>query len=245
MAPQLGGVRGGGVGGPSGPLAMPPDGLGGGGHGGPGPGGRPSAGGSRPSPAHLYLEPDPRAGPRWGPSSPRPLSRGAGRPGAAVRVSGQWLAGCGAAGSLRHCIQSGVSASASAWRVSGPACNLKPSSKACALDRGPSSRAQHCYNRWVCGRCGLARWTHAGPDTHRKAPLFDGDNPLRVVHVGGRATQPQGVERAARARLANGGQPSLEQPHDGDADRALQSLAKGKELPPIPDARRGGKRVPP
>ena len=53
---------------------------------------------SRPSSAPLYLEPDPRADPRWGPSSPRPLSRGAGRPGVAVRVSGQWLAGCGAAG---------------------------------------------------------------------------------------------------------------------------------------------------
>ena len=86
--------------GPFGPLATPPDGRGGGGrHGSPGPGGQPSAGESRPSPAPLYLEPDPRAGPRWGPSSPRPLSRGAGRPGVAVRVSGQWLAGCGAAGS--------------------------------------------------------------------------------------------------------------------------------------------------
>ena len=91
---------GGGCGGPSGPLAMPPDGRGGGRHGSPGPGGQPSAGGSRPSPAPLYLESDPRAGPRWGPSSPRPLSRSAGRPGAAVRVSGQCLAGCGAAGSL-------------------------------------------------------------------------------------------------------------------------------------------------
>ena len=119
VAPELGGVRGGGVGGPppppalgpewegggewgapSGPLATPPDGRRGGGrHGSPGPGGQPSAGGSRPSPAPLFLEPDPRAGPRWGPSSLRPLSRGAGRPGAAVRVSGQWLAGCGAAGS--------------------------------------------------------------------------------------------------------------------------------------------------
>ena len=37
--------------------------------------------------------------PSLGPLIPRPLSRGAGRPGAAVRVSGQWLAGCGAAGS--------------------------------------------------------------------------------------------------------------------------------------------------
>ena len=95
-------VGGGGEwGGPFGSLATPPDGQGGGGgrHGSPGPGGQPSAGGSRPSPAPLYLVPDPRAGPRWGPSSPRPLSRGAGRPGVAVRVSGQWLAGCGAAGS--------------------------------------------------------------------------------------------------------------------------------------------------
>ena len=116
MAPQPGGVRGGGGGaapppalgpvweggggwgGASGPLATPPDGQGGGRHGSPGPGGQPSAGGSRPSPASLYLEPDPRAGPRWGPSSPRPSSRGAGWPGAAVRVSGQRLAGCGAAG---------------------------------------------------------------------------------------------------------------------------------------------------
>ena len=92
--------RGGGIGG--GPL-VPWRRLltagGGGRHGSPGPGGQPSAGGSRPSPVPLYLEPDPGAGPRWGPSSPRPSSRGAGRPGAAVRVSGQRLAGCGAAGS--------------------------------------------------------------------------------------------------------------------------------------------------
>ena len=38
--------------------------------GGPGPGGQPSAGGSHSFPAPLYLEPDPRAGPRWGPLSP-------------------------------------------------------------------------------------------------------------------------------------------------------------------------------
>ena len=104
MAPQLGGVRGGGGGSVGGPLVpwrcLLTAGGGGGQRGSPGPGGQPSAGGSRPSPAPLYLESDPRAGPRWGPSSPRLLSRGAGRPGAAVRVSGQWLAGCGAAGSL-------------------------------------------------------------------------------------------------------------------------------------------------
>ena len=47
--------------------------------------------------------PLPRAGfsrrPSLGPFIPRPLSHGAGRSGVAVRVSGQWLAGCGAAGS--------------------------------------------------------------------------------------------------------------------------------------------------
>ena len=47
--------------------------------------------------------PLPRAGfsrrPSLGPLIPRPLSRGAGRPGLAVRVSGQWLPGCGAVGS--------------------------------------------------------------------------------------------------------------------------------------------------
>ena len=67
--------------------------------GGPGPGGQPWAGGSHPSPASLYLEPDPLAGPRWGPLSSPPSPRGAGRLGAAVRGSGQRLAGCGAVGS--------------------------------------------------------------------------------------------------------------------------------------------------
>ena len=94
----LSGRGGGSGGGPLVPWRRLLTAGGGGPHGGPGPGGQPSAGGSRPSPAPLYLEPDPRAGPRWGPSSPRPSSRGAGRPGAAVRVSGQQLAGCGAAG---------------------------------------------------------------------------------------------------------------------------------------------------
>ena len=153
MAPQLGWVRGGGGwggrpparpracvggggewGGPFGPLATPPDGRGGGGrHGCPGPGGHPSAGGSRPSPAPLYLEPDPRAGPRWGPSSPRPFSRGAGPPGVAVRVSGQWLAGCGAAGSpprllSPHSLPREVARSLASCRIVGGAWVGGPSS---------------------------------------------------------------------------------------------------------------------
>ena len=119
MAPQLGWVRGGGGwggrpparsrdcvgggGGSGGGLRSPGDAScrprGGGGRlGGPGPRGQPSARGVAPFPR----PPPPRAGfshsPSLGPLIPRPLSRGAGRPGVAVRVSGQWLAGCGAAG---------------------------------------------------------------------------------------------------------------------------------------------------
>ena len=70
--------------------------------GGPGRGGQLSAGASHSSPAPLYLEPEPHAGPRLGPLSPPPSPRGAGWPGAAVRVSGQRLAGCGAVGSPPH-----------------------------------------------------------------------------------------------------------------------------------------------
>ena len=93
-------VGGGGVGwgGPFGPLAMPNVGRGGGAGAawqswprgpaigqGVAPFPRPSL-----SRAAFSRRPSP------GPLIPRPLSRGAGRPGAAVRVSGQWLAGCGA-----------------------------------------------------------------------------------------------------------------------------------------------------
>ena len=117
VAPKLGWVRGG-VGGPplrplsglcgrggGGGGALVPwrrlltAGGGGGRHGSPGPGSQPSAGGVAPFPR----PPLPRAGsscrPSLGPLIPWPLSRGAGRPGVAVRVRGQWLAGCGAAGS--------------------------------------------------------------------------------------------------------------------------------------------------
>ena len=120
VAPQLRWVRGGGWGGrpprplsglcgrgggewggPFGPLAMPPVGRG---------GGAGAAWQSWPrGPAigqgvgPFSRPPLPRAGfsrrPSPGPLIPRPLSRGAGRPGVAVRVSGQWSAGCGAAGS--------------------------------------------------------------------------------------------------------------------------------------------------
>ena len=99
----LSGLCGRGGGGVGGGLRSPGDAScrpkGGGGRlGGPGPRGQPSARGVAPFPR----PPLPRAGfsrsPSLGPLIPRPLSRGAGRPGVAVRVSGQWLAGCGAAG---------------------------------------------------------------------------------------------------------------------------------------------------
>ena len=120
VAPQLGWVRGGGGGatplalgpvweggggggewgGSFGSLAMPPVGQKGG-------GGR-AAWRSRPrgpaigqGVAPFPRPPLPSAGssrsPSLGPLISRPLPRGASRPGVAVRVSGQWLAGCGAA----------------------------------------------------------------------------------------------------------------------------------------------------
>ena len=90
-----GGEWGGGLWSPGDASCRP---RGGGRLGSPGPGGQPSARGVAPFPR----PPLPRAGfsrsPSVGSLIPRPLSCGAGRPGVAVRVSGQWLAGCGAAG---------------------------------------------------------------------------------------------------------------------------------------------------
>ena len=65
------GGGGGSGGGPLVPWRCLLSAKGGGGRlGSPGPRGQPSARGSRPSPAPLYREPDSRAGPLWGPSSP-------------------------------------------------------------------------------------------------------------------------------------------------------------------------------
>ena len=66
------GGGGGEWGGAFGPLAKPPVGQGGGGGGlaVPAPGASHRPGGSRPSPAPLYREPDSHAVPLWGPSSP-------------------------------------------------------------------------------------------------------------------------------------------------------------------------------
>ena len=109
VAPQLRWVRGGGA---APPPALGPVWEGGGGVGGglwsPGDAScRPRGGGAAwqswprgpaigQGVAPLPRPPLPRAGisrrPSLGPLIPRPLSRGAGRPGVAVRVSGQWLA---------------------------------------------------------------------------------------------------------------------------------------------------------
>ena len=92
----------------------------------------------------------------------------------------------------------------------------------------------------------LAVWVgeiHPCRPRHPKGiPLVNGDDPYGDVLVGGRTIQQQGVVRAPWARLADGGELGLELPHDGKADRALPSLPKGKERPPMRDARRGGQR---
>ena len=121
VAPQLGWVRGGGGGGAT-PPALGPVWEGGGGGvrggppvpwrcplsakkkkggggrlGGPSPGGQPPARGGAPFPRPPLPSAGSSRSPSLGPLISWPLPRGAGRPRVAVRVSGQWLAGCGAA----------------------------------------------------------------------------------------------------------------------------------------------------
>ena len=90
-----GGVRGG----PPVPWRCPLSAKKGGGGrlGGPSLGGQPSARGVAPFPRPPLPSAGSSRSPSLGPLISRPLPRGAGRPRVAVRVSGQWLAGCGAA----------------------------------------------------------------------------------------------------------------------------------------------------
>ena len=100
LGPVWEGGGGGEWGGSFGSLAMPPVGQKGGGGGqlgGPSPGGQPSARGVAPFPRPPLPSAGSSRSPSLGPLISRPLPRGASRPGVAVRVSGQWLAGCGAA----------------------------------------------------------------------------------------------------------------------------------------------------
>ena len=169
LRPPSGLCGGGGVGwgGPFGPLAMPLIGPGGGAGAawrswprGPaiGQGGR-----------ALLLPPLSRAGfsrrPSPGPLIPRTLSRGAGRPGVAVRVSGQWLAGCGAAGSSPRSLsphslprevarpRTSCHTVGGAW-VGGP---IPPPPKISRTRRlGLHLRRRLCWG-WGCGGGGLCR----------------------------------------------------------------------------------------
>ena len=95
----VGGGGGGVRGGPPVPWRCPLSAKkgGGGGLGGPSPGGQPSARGVAPFPRPPLPSAGSSRSPSLGPLISRPLPRGAGRPRVAVRVSGQWLAGCGAA----------------------------------------------------------------------------------------------------------------------------------------------------
>ena len=118
--------------------------------------------------AHFPRPPLPRARfsrrPSLGPLIPRPLSRGAGRPGVAVRVSGQWLAGCGAAGSpLRslspHSLPRQVARPLASCRTVGGAWAGGPSPPP-QLSRsrrlGLHLRCRLCGG-WGCGGGGLCR----------------------------------------------------------------------------------------
>ena len=134
LPPSALGPKGEGRGGGGGPLVpwRRPLTAEGGRHGSPGLGGQPSAGGSHSSPATLYPESDPRAGPRRGPSSPPAVVARRWQAGGAVRVSGQRLAGCGAIGP--------------------PPRSLSPPSLPREVARAPSSR-RTVGGAWVGGPC--------------------------------------------------------------------------------------------
>ena len=167
--PALGSVRGGGGGGLGGALwpaddaSRRPGGRGGGGMAVLVPGAS-----HRPGGRALLPPPLSRAGcsrrPSPGPLIPRPLSRGAGRPGVAVRVSGQWLAGCGAAGSSPRSLsphslprevarpRTSCHTVGGAW-VGGPIPPPQPSRTRCL---GLHLRRRLCGG-WGCGGGGLCR----------------------------------------------------------------------------------------
>ena len=197
-----GGGGGGSVGGPLVPWRCLLTAGGGGRHGSPGPGGQPSAWGVAPFPR----PPLPRAGsscrPSLGPLIPRPLLRGAGRPGAAVRVSGQWLAGGGAAGSLqcslspyslpREAARSHASCRTmgGAW-VGGP--GSSPHSRASALWAIP------CAAAWVLSMGGVA--PHTTPVRAQPASLGTICAASRCAGVGPLVLRGPHVSR----RLGRGG----------------------------------------
>ena len=184
VAPQLGWVRGGG-GGAALPPALGPAWEGGGGEWGGGlwsPGDascRPRGGwgglavlapgashrpGGRPFPRPPLLRTGFSRRPSPGPLIPRPLSRGAGRPGMAVRVSGQWLAGCRAAGSPPRSLsphslprevarpRTSCHTVGGAW-VGGPS---PPPQISRTRRLGPHLRRRFCGG-WGCGNGGLCR----------------------------------------------------------------------------------------
>ena len=162
-------VCAGGVGGLGGALWPPgdasrrPGGGGGGGMAVLGPGASHRPGGRALHPPPLSRAGCPRR-PSPGPSPPWPLPRGAGRPGVAVGVSGQWLAGCGAAGSSPRLSpprslprvaarpRTSCHTVGGAW-VRGPIPPPQPS-RTCRL--GLHLRRRLCGG-WGCGGGGLCR----------------------------------------------------------------------------------------
>ena len=166
--PAPGSVRGGGGGGLGGALWPPGDASrrpwgGGGGrgrHGGPGPGGQPSARGSAPVTRPPYRELDARAGPRRGPHLPgRCRAAPAGR--GWLMVSGQWLAGCGAAGSSPRL----APPHSLPWVAARPRTSCHTVGGAWVRGPNPPPRARrlglHLRRRlcggWGCGGGGLCR----------------------------------------------------------------------------------------
>ena len=159
----------------------------------------------RPGGSPFPRPPLPRAGfsrsPSLGPLIPRQLSRGAGRPGVAVRVSGQWLAGCGAAGSLPRSLSPPslpreVARSHASCRTVGPARARGLGGGATARVNGGAQRAHHWSDRSVSeregggGGVGGALWSLAPPPDGRGGGGMAVPAPGASHRLGGRTLPP-------------------------------------------------------
>ena len=191
LGPVWEGGGGGSEGGSSGSLAMPPVGQkrgGGGGRlGGPSPGGQPSARGVAPFPRPPLPSAGSSRSPSLGPLISRPLPRGAGRPRAAVRVSGQCLAGCGAAfpGQATKRASLGVVLS-----MGGVATHTIP------VRAHPASLGTIC----AASRCaGAGPLALRGPHWSRRLGRRGGSHSGSPLGRGGLSLQPRGVGAGAPA----------------------------------------------
>ena len=186
--------------------------------------------------------------------SPRPLYRGAGRPGAAVRVSGQWLAGCGPAGSFPrslspYSLPREVARSHASRRTMGGAWVGGPGSS--PHSRASAVRAITCAAACVLSMGGVAPHTTpvrahpASLGTICAASRCAGVGPLvlRGPHVSRRLGRGGGSHSGSPSRAGGGHSPCLRGRGPGPPRLAgWWGGGRGGGVAPRPPCSRSGRR---